>query len=35
MPEAQRFPYVEIAPLLGAASDLLYVPLTLKHDENQ
>jgi len=30
---AQRFPYVEIAPVLGAASALPYVPLTLKHDE--
>jgi len=30
---AQRFPYVEIAPSLGAASALPYVPLTLKHHE--
>ncbi len=30
---AQRFPYVEITPSLGAASALPYVPLTLKHHE--
>ena len=30
---AQRFPYVEIAPSLGAASALPYVPLALKHQE--
>lgn len=30
---AQRFPYVEIAPSLGAASALPYVRLTLKDHE--
>ncbi len=32
--EAQRFPYVEIAPSLGAASALPYVPLTLRHHDH-
>lgn len=30
MSEAQRFPYIEIDPSLGAASALPYVPLTLE-----
>ncbi len=34
MPEAQRFPYVEIDPALGAASALPYASLTLQHDGN-
>ncbi len=34
MPEARRFPYVEIDPSLGAASSLPYVPLTLEIDGN-
>ena len=34
MPEAQRFPYVEIDPSLGAASALPYVPLALELDGN-
>lgn len=34
MPEAQRFPYVEIDPSLGAASALPYAPITLQRDGN-
>jgi hypothetical protein len=34
MPEAQRFPYVEIDPPLGAASALPYAPLELEHGGN-
>ena len=34
MPDAQRFPYVEIDPSLGSASALPYVPLTLEHRGN-
>ena len=34
MPDAQRFPYVEVAPSLGAASALPYVPLALHHGAN-
>lgn len=32
MSEAQRFPYIEIDPSLGAASALPYVSLTLEFD---
>jgi hypothetical protein len=34
MPDAQRFPYVEIDPSLGAASALPYAPITLELDGN-
>jgi hypothetical protein len=34
MLEAQRFPYVEIDPLLGAASALPYAPITLEREGN-
>ncbi|HUG68803.1 MAG TPA: hypothetical protein VMM76_13735 [Pirellulaceae bacterium] len=34
MSEAQRFPYIEIDPSLGAASALPYVPLVLELDAN-
>ncbi|MBC8869002.1 MAG: retroviral-like aspartic protease [Planctomycetes bacterium] len=34
MPEAQRFPYVDIDPSLGAASALPYVPITLEFRGN-
>jgi hypothetical protein len=34
MLEAERFPYVEVDPSLGAASALPYVPLTLEHGAN-
>ena len=32
MPEGQRFPYSEIDPLLGAASELPYVPIALERN---
>ncbi len=32
MPDAQRFPYIEIDPSLGAASALPYAPVTLELD---
>jgi len=34
MLEAQRFPYVEIDPSLGAASALPYAPITLEREGN-
>ena len=34
MPEAERFPYVEIDSALGTASALPYVPLTLELEGN-
>jgi hypothetical protein len=34
MADAQRFPYVEIDPSLGAASALPYVPITLELNGN-
>lgn len=34
MPEAQRFPYVEADPSLGAASALPYAPITLEREGN-
>ena len=35
MPRAQQFPYVEVAPSLGAASALPYVPLVLELGQNR
>jgi hypothetical protein len=34
MADAQRFPYVEIDPSLGAASALPYVPITFERNGN-